>query len=411
MSRHPVIRLRVLIRALAALVIATLTLTGCGFHGLYGTHLPGGADVGSHPYSVTIYFADVLDLVPQSAVKVNDVAVGRVEDVTLSSKNDNSGDPKTNGWTAKVTVTVNSDVQLPANARAMIKQTSLLGEKYVDLEQPLGQPAATELKSGDTIPITRTGSAPEVEEVLGALSLLLNGGGLQQIRVITTELNKALNGHEAQIRDLVGQLNTFIGTLDQQKQQILTALDSVNRLAVTLNDNKQKIVEALDTFPKALQILKDDTPKLTTMLTSLSRLGSVATDVIDKTQSQFVTALKALSPAVEQLTAAGSNLVNALKIAGTFPFPLGNTLQFVHGDYANLHMFVDLNLSDELCSLNKALCKATSKLPSERDTSNGSNSTKTNSSSTQPLSTQSSLTQQLAHMNPASEPMLIGVSG
>ena len=51
-----------------------------------------------------------------------------------------------------------------------------------------------ELASGDTIPITRTGSAPEAEEVLGALSLLLNGGGLQQIKVITTELNKALDG-------------------------------------------------------------------------------------------------------------------------------------------------------------------------------------------------------------------------
>ena len=182
---------------------AAMTLTGCGFHGLYGTHLPGGADVGSHPYSVTIYFADVLDLVPQSAVKVNDVAVGRVESVALSSPHDNSGDTHTNGWTAKVTITVNGDVQLPDNARAMIKQTSLLGEKYVDLEQPLDKAAPTELKSGDTIPITRTGSAPEVEEVLGALSLLLNGGGLQQIKVITTELNKALDGNEGAVRDLV----------------------------------------------------------------------------------------------------------------------------------------------------------------------------------------------------------------
>ena len=171
-----------------------MTLTGCGFHGLYGTHLPGGADVGSHPYSVTIYFSDVLDLVPQSAVKVNDVAVGRVDSVALSSAHDTTGDARTNGWTAKVTITVNSDVQLPDNARAMIKQTSLLGEKYVDLEQPLDKASSTDLKTGDTIPITRTGSAPEVEEVLGALSLLLNGGGLQQIKVITTELNKALNG-------------------------------------------------------------------------------------------------------------------------------------------------------------------------------------------------------------------------
>ena len=68
-------------------------VSGCGFHGLYGVHLPGGADVGDHPLTVTIYFANVLDLVPQSSVKVNDVPVGRVEDVALSSPNDKSGDP------------------------------------------------------------------------------------------------------------------------------------------------------------------------------------------------------------------------------------------------------------------------------------------------------------------------------
>ena len=73
------------IRLLAALLAALTVLTGCGFHGLYGMHLPGGADVGSHPLTLTIYFDNVLDLVPQSSVKVNDVPVGRVEDVTLSA--------------------------------------------------------------------------------------------------------------------------------------------------------------------------------------------------------------------------------------------------------------------------------------------------------------------------------------
>jgi phospholipid/cholesterol/gamma-HCH transport system substrate-binding protein len=343
-------------RLIAALAAAMTVLTGCGFHGLYGMHLPGGADVGNHPLTLTMYFDNVLDLVPQSAVKVNDVPVGRVEEVALSSPNDNSGDKSTNGWTAKVTVSVNSDVKLPANARAEVKQTSLLGEKYVDLEQPLDTPSSQPLKSGATIPITRTGSAPETEEVLGALSLLLNGGGLQQIKIITTELNKALDGNEAAVRDLFGQLNTFVGTVNQQRSQILDALDKVNNLAVTLNNNKKTITDALDTFPQALAVLRANRSKLTTMLQSLSRLGTVATHVINATQGNLVSALKSLAPAVEQLTASGSNLVSALKIAGTFPFPLKKTLEAVKGDYANLALYLDLNLTDELCGVNKQLC-------------------------------------------------------
>ena len=350
------------LRLVAALVAALTVLTGCGFHGLYGMHLPGGANVGSHPLSLTIYFDNVLDLVPQSAVKVNDVPVGRVENITLSSKSDNSGDRATNGWTAKVTVTVNSDVKLPANARAEIKQTSLLGEKYVDLEQPLDQPSPQPLKSGATIPITRTGSAPETEQVLGALSLLLNGGGLQQIHVITTELNKALDGNEAAVRDLLSQLNTFVGTLDQQKNGILDALDKVNKLAITLNQNKKTITDALDTFPQALSVLRANRSKLTAMLVALSNLGTVATRVINKTQTNFVSSLKSLAPVVEQLTASGSNLVESLKIAGTFPFPLKRTLTAVRGDYANLAAYLDLNLSDQLCGVNPKLCSVAKSL-------------------------------------------------
>ena len=65
-------------------------LSGCGFTGLYGASLPGGANVGSHPYTVTVQFANVLDLVPQSSVKVNDVAVGKVTAITL----DAAGSPR-----------------------------------------------------------------------------------------------------------------------------------------------------------------------------------------------------------------------------------------------------------------------------------------------------------------------------
>ena len=41
------------------------------------------------------------------------------------------------GWVAEVQVAVNSDVRLPANAYARIRQTSLLGEKFVSLPDVL----------------------------------------------------------------------------------------------------------------------------------------------------------------------------------------------------------------------------------------------------------------------------------
>jgi len=74
--------MRKLIVALAAVSMAA---SGCSsFTGIYDIPLPGGADLGEHPFTVKARFKDVLDLVPQSGVKVNEVPVGRVEDIHLA---------------------------------------------------------------------------------------------------------------------------------------------------------------------------------------------------------------------------------------------------------------------------------------------------------------------------------------
>ena len=191
--------------------------------GLRGADLPGGADLGDHPYAVTIELADVVDLVPQSLVKVDDVPVGAVSAIAV--------DPAT--WNARVTVEVNGDVTLPANATARVRTTSLLGEKFVELAAP-AQGATGTLAPGAVIPLARSGRAAEVEEVLGSLSMLLNGGGVAQIRTISTELNHALAGNEPQVRALLANLNTLVGALDSRKGEITRALDGINRLSATL---------------------------------------------------------------------------------------------------------------------------------------------------------------------------------
>ena len=229
--------------------------------------------------------------------------------------------------------------------------TSLLGEKYVELEQPLTAPVG-HLTNGAMIPLARTSTAPEVEEVLGAMSLLFNGGGLNQIQTITTELNKALKGNAPAVRDLLGQLNTFVGGLDRQKDEITTALVNVDKLAATLNRQKQTIINTLDTMPKALKVLSDNRKQFVTLLSSLSNLGSVATRVINSTQTQFVSGLKQLQPILERLTASGDALPRALQVMLTYPFPIGVSENILKGDYANLNLYVDANLS----RLNKALC-------------------------------------------------------
>lgn len=319
-------------RAVAWAAALTLLLSGCEFNGWYDVPLPGGAAADGHAYHVTVEFRDVLDLVPQSAVKVDNVTVGAVEKVELA------------GWHARVRLRVADSVKLPANAIAELRQTSMLGEKYVALSGPPERTPVGRLRDGDVIPLSRSGRNPEVEEVLSALSALLNGGGVAQLKTITTELNKALDGRENRVKSLLKELDTFIGGLDEQRRDIVRALKAVDRLAKRLGKEKTTIAEAVDAMPPALKVLADQRRDLTRMLTALSRLGKTGTEVVNASHDDTVANLRRLRPILRQLNKAGSDLPNSLELLTTYPFPR-NVVDAVKGDYVNLHITADLDLA------------------------------------------------------------------
>jgi phospholipid/cholesterol/gamma-HCH transport system substrate-binding protein len=320
--------------------VSALVLSGCGFSGIYDVPLPGGADLGSHPYTVKVQFQDVLDLVPQAGVKVNEVPVGRVESIGLTPDH----------WHAEVTLKVNGDVKLPANALANVKQSSLLGEKYVELSSPGATEAQGKLADNATIPLARTGRDVEVEEVLGALSLLLNGGGVAQLNTITKELNNATAGKEPDIKALLDNANELVTNLDRQSSNITRALDGLNRLSMTLKGQKDKLVGAVDNLGPGLGVLEQQRGQLVTMLNALNNLSGVATDTVNKSKADLVADLKALTPTLQKLGEAGNDLPKALQILLTFPFS-DQAYNDVKGDYFNLFAKVDLNLKDIIDNL------------------------------------------------------------
>jgi phospholipid/cholesterol/gamma-HCH transport system substrate-binding protein len=333
-------RLLLLLRVVVALVAAALVLGSCSFDP-YKLPLPGGPDVGDDPITVTAQFRDVLDLVPDSTVKVNDVTVGKITDVQLQ------------GYHALVTMKLRNDTELPDNAVASIQQTSLLGEKFVQVAAP-DDPSPNRLRTGDVITMDRTGQNPEVEEVLGALSLLLNGGGVGQLQTITRELNKTLHGREGDARSVLHQIKTFSGQLDRHKHDIVTALEALNRLSGQLNHQRDTIDATLDELPGALRSINSQRHDLVRMLTSLAHLSGVATRVIRLSKDATIDTLRQLNPVLSQLQASGQDFVNAFQVALTYPFvdevvgrdpQVARNLQM--GDYTNLSIKLDISLDQD----------------------------------------------------------------
>lgn len=322
-------------RTLAAVTTGVIVagLSACDFDGAYDLPLPGSPIDHDQAFTVTAEFTDVLNVVPRSPVYVSDVTVGEVTEVERV------------GWHAKVTMVIRDDVELPDNVVAEIRQTSLLGEKYVDLAAP-AKGARGRLEEGDAIPLAATGRNPEVEEVLGALSFLLTGGGVGQLQTITSELNNVMTGRTDNLRHLLGELETLVGTLDDQKGDIIRAMEAINSLTKTLNREKKTIQGALEATGPALKVLKDQHGQLMTMLEKLDELGVVGTRVINGSKENLLKDLAHLQPILRQLNAAGDSLPRGLSMMISFPFPQ-EAADIAFGDYANAAFALDLDLSKQ----------------------------------------------------------------
>ncbi|WP_406359049.1 MCE family protein [Streptomyces sp. NBC_01635] len=320
-----------------ALALGAATTGLPSFDGIEDLPLPGGADLGDHPYTVTAELHDVLSLVPQSAVKVNDVAVGRVTAIELGHDE----------WSARVTMRINGEVRLPADATARLEQSSLLGEKYVQLVAPARESGSTagtgtgtgtgRLEDGGVIPVSRTSRDTEVEEVFGALSLLLNGGGVNQLKTITRELNAALGGREPEVRSVLKRVNTLVTDLDDNRGDITDALDAANRLSATLATRKDDVGTVLTDLSPGLKTLEKQRGSLLTMLRSLDTLSGVAVSTIDASKDDMIADLKAIAPTLKALADAGTDLPDSLQVLLTYPFT-DEVLRGVKGDYLNVYL-------------------------------------------------------------------------
>ena len=316
------------IRTLLVALAVTAVTSACGFHGVYSLPLPGAAAKGAHTYTVHVQMADVLDLVPYSAVKVNGATVGHVKSIGVEGRH------------ALVECQLPDSVKLPANALARVEQTSVLGEKFVEIEPPKDVPPVGRLADGDVISLAHTDTDASVEEVLGALSMLLNGGGVDQLHTITHELSVALQGRTTVARDLLGRLRGFVGGLDAQKNQIVSAMQGIDRLTSIVRGQEHTLTTAIDTMPSALKVLVDDRQRLTTMLVSVDHLGTVASHVLNASHADLVANLRNLQPTLDRLARVGQLIPQVLQVLITYP-TADTVEQEYFGDYGNLALTLD----------------------------------------------------------------------
>ena len=315
------------------MVLIVAAMSGCGWRGLNSLPLPGTQGTGSGSFLIQAQMPDVNNIEPNSRVRVADVTVGHVTKIERQ------------GWHALLSMRLNGDVNLPANATAKLGTTSLLGSLHIELAPPTNEPPHGRLRDGSLIPLPHAGAYPSTEQTLAALSMVLNGGGLGQVQDITEALSTAFRGREQDVRSLITQLGEFTIHLNDQTGDIIAATDSLNGLVGKFAAQQPVLDRALATVPDALAVLNSERDNLVQAADQLGKFSALTVDTVNQTTENLVKELKQVGPVLESLANAGPSLTRSLSLLATFPFPNETFENFQRGDYANLTAIVDLTLS------------------------------------------------------------------
>ncbi|MCP9271162.1 virulence factor Mce family protein [Mycolicibacterium arenosum] len=318
---------------IAIVLISVLAVSGCGWRGLNTLPLPGTAGGGPGAYTIQAQLPNVTNLQPNSRVRVGDVLVGNVTKVEMQ------------GWHALLTISLDEDVDLPANATVKLGQTSLFGSLHVELAPPLDQRPEGRLHEGSLIPLSSASTYPSTEQTLAAISTVLNGGGVAQVQDITEALSTAFDGRADDLRSLIGQLDQYVGQLNDQKDDIIAAADSLNKLVGQFAAQKPVVDKALKTIPDALAVLSDQRDAISEAIDKLGKFSALTADSVNQTKSALVKELEDLAPTLRALADAGPALTQSLDLLTTYPFPKSTMGKWIRGDYANLTAVIDLTLS------------------------------------------------------------------
>ncbi len=315
------------------MVLIVAAVAGCGWRGLNSLPLPGTQGTGSGSFVIQAQMPDVNNIEPNSRVRVADVTVGHVTKIERQ------------GWHALLSMRLNGDVNLPANATAKIGTTSLLGSLHIELAPPTNEPPHGRLRDGSLITLPHGGAYPSTEQTLAALSMVLNGGGLGQVQDITEALSTAFRGREQDVRSLITQLGEFTTHLNDQTGDIIAATDSLNGLVGKFAAQQPVLDRALATVPDALAVLNSERDNLVQAADQLGKFSALTVDTVNQTTENLVKELQQVGPVLESLANAGPSLTRSLSLLATFPFPNETFENFQRGDYANLTAIVDLTLS------------------------------------------------------------------
>lgn len=198
-------------------------------------------------------FANASRLKGGEDVRIAGIPVGTVKRVELTPDN-----------SVNVTFDVDKRYQIYDSTRALIRYENLVGDRYLEIASGPGD--LRKLPPGGTIVREHTQPALDLDALLGGMRPVLKGldggkineisnaiiellqgqgGALTQMLASTSSFTTTLASRDQLIGDVINNLNTVLGTVDEKSEQFDATVDRLQQLISGLAEGKDAIAGAI----------------------------------------------------------------------------------------------------------------------------------------------------------------------
>ena len=204
-------------------------------------------------------FSEASRLKAGQDVRIAGVPVGSVGAVTLNPDN-----------TVNVAFDVDERYQLYTSTRAVVRYENLVGDRYLEITSGPGE--LNKLPAGSTISMENTQPALDLDALLGGLRPVLKGldgakvnevsnaviellqgqgGAISNLLSNTSSFSQNLAARDELIGEVITNLNTVLGTIDEKGDQFNASVDELQQLITGLAENRDPIAGAIGPLAQA----------------------------------------------------------------------------------------------------------------------------------------------------------------
>ncbi|AUH67106.1 MCE family protein [Gordonia sp. PS3] len=279
--------------------------------------------------TITAYFPSVSGLYSGDPVRVIGVNIGKVSSI------------ETRRGDVKVTMRIDDDTPIPADARAVIVAQSLVSGRFIQLTPVYDKGA--KLQDGDSIPMERTAVPMEWDDVKKQLDELTKAVGPHGAEPGTAAdainvMDKNLSGNGQAIADSIKQMSTVMGTLSDNRDDVFATIKSLQKLTDALSTSHEQLVQFNGRMASVSSVLEGSSDDLGDAMTNLNEAvgeleGFLGTNsgVVTSTMSKLAQLTGTLKRKDEQLRGLLHSAPNQLANFFNIYNPLTGSLDGVFG--------------------------------------------------------------------------------